>query len=236
MQYKGNRNRKKIYDGFSMVEMLITLLIMGFVMILVGVTLTALIKASAISSAKTLSRNEREFMFDLLERYIENADPEQILVFNSSGRYVELDGDIGGSANVFESVDQGSDIGNEIHIRPVGSSRWICIAYYPAQGAAGDPDELTGYLLKATSDTLVDHTDCLDPTANPDLATSLIVLNSREIDVVTFEVSYYQSLSENYTFLIDLGIEPVNWVAGESSEFKPIYQDQLVVSTEKVIY
>lgn len=219
-----------------MVEMLITLLIMGFMMILVGVTLTALIKASAISSAKTLSRNEREFMFDLLERYIENADPEQILVFNSSGRYVELDGDIGGSANVFESVDQGSDIGNEIHIRPVGSSRWICIAYYPAQGAAGDPDELTGYLLKATSDTLVDHVDCLDPTANSDLATSLIVLNSREIDVVNFEVSYYQSLSENYTFLIDLGIEPVNWVARGSSEFKPIYQDQLVVSTEKVIY
>lgn len=231
-----------------MVEMLITLLIMGLVMILVGVTLTALIKASAISSAKTLSRNEREFVFDLLERYIENADPEQILVYNSSGRYLEEDGDIGGSSIVFESVEQGSDIGNEIHIRPVGSSRWICIAFYPgadapASDSDGDlvispqqSDDAMGYLIKATSDTLIDHSDCLDPSSNPDLQTSLIVLNSREIDVETFEVSYYQSLSENYTFLIDLGIKPVNWVAGSDSEFKPLYQDQLVVSTEKVIY
>ncbi|WKZ31293.1 MAG: hypothetical protein QY318_00770 [Candidatus Dojkabacteria bacterium] len=256
MQRVRSLKAQKKYEAFSMVEMLLTLLIMGFVMILVGATLTALIKASAISSARTLSRNEKEFMFDLLERYIENADPEEILVYNVSGRYIDEDGSISVSnpqqvaASFEEPVEQASGIGSEIHVRPVGSNNWICIAFYPGDIGATDlgsgfapdvttpsnGDESIGYLLKATSDSLANHKDCFDPAENLTLENELVFLNSREIDVEIFEVSYFQSQSENYTFLIDLGIEPVNWVGGESSEFKPLYQDQLVVSTDKIIY
>lgn len=238
------REAKKIkYDGFSMVEMLITLLIMGVVMILVGVTLTSLIKASAISSARTLSRNEKEFMFDLIERYIENADPEEILVYDVSGRYVDDTGAIRVyseflvAASFANVVLPSSGTGNEIHIRPTGSSSWVCLAFYPDANYANssDPDASIGYIVKATSDSLTNHADCIS-SANPDLQESLIFLNAREIDVELFDVRYYRSASENYTFMIDLGLQPTNWVAGRESKYKPIYRDQLVVSTDKILY
>jgi len=64
---KGNK-----YEGFSLVEMLITIVILGMVMLIASVTLTTLIKISTVSSNKTRVRNETEFVLELVRRTVRN--------------------------------------------------------------------------------------------------------------------------------------------------------------------
>jgi prepilin-type N-terminal cleavage/methylation domain-containing protein len=233
----GARNKRKYYSGYSLVEMLITLVIIGFIMVLVSATLTAMIKASSISSARTLARKERQFIFQITERYIENSDPEEVRVFNVPDglqRQYSSDGSIT-TENLeenFNEVVPGGGFGNEIHIRPIGSDNWICIAVMQGTGENSDK----GYLLKTAADTLTHHSDCFSESENDDLYRNLVIFNSSEIDVNSFEVSSYRQSSGNYTFLINLELEPVHWVAGSRSQFKPEYYGQLVVTTGKVRY
>lgn len=78
-----NNNYRTInkYEGLSLVEMLITLLIVGLVLLVVSTTLTALIKASAISSARTLVRDDTEYIFEILERYVQNSQIDEIFLY-----------------------------------------------------------------------------------------------------------------------------------------------------------
>ena len=64
--------QNKIYEGFSLVEMLLTMIIIGFVFLLVSTVLSTLIKVSTISTAKTTVRSESEFILELIRRNVRN--------------------------------------------------------------------------------------------------------------------------------------------------------------------
>lgn len=239
-----NGNESTEYNGYSLVEMLITMAIISVILILVASTITALIKASAISTAKTLSRNESEFILEYVRRTIRNAEIEEIKVYNTySGaencRFVNSDDEVelnGISGCILEDIYMDTispaTIGNEIHIRPSGSAYWVCIGFFP-----DETDSSIGYLLKTSAIDLEDHENCFDPSLNGNYARSALFLNSDEIDVNSFEVKYFVSgEDENTLMTVDLEIEPIHWVPGKQSQFKPQYRRQTVVSTQKLTW
>jgi prepilin-type N-terminal cleavage/methylation domain-containing protein len=71
------------YQAFSLVEMLLTIVIIGMVMLISSVTLTTLIKVSTVASNKIRARNESEFVLELVRRTVRNSDPSDVLIFST---------------------------------------------------------------------------------------------------------------------------------------------------------
>jgi len=220
--------QNKIYEGFSLVEMLVTMIIIGFVFLLVASTLTTLIRVSTISTAKTTVRSESEFVLELIRRNVRNSNIGDVLVFNTSGRVyngitVVEDGDVLGFDTPLDAGVQG----NEIHFRPNGYSRWICIGYF-----VDSEDANMGYILKSSSDDISsDHSVCFDPDLS-DYQKYTIQLNSEDVDINTFGVKYIESTYDNYMIIADINAEPVHWYEGSGKLFNKEVNRQVAVSTE----
>ena len=222
-----NGMNKIKYQGLSLVETLITLVIVGIVILVVSTTLVALIKASAIAQARTLSRSESELLLELLKRYIQNSEVDEVdvLYLPPGQRYIEENGDL--VVNWFSAsvVDENNPTvrGNEIHFRPIGSNEWVCVAYVPGE----NPDD-AGAILRANSPTRASQ--CFTGSSE------YTILNSSDIDVNSLEISYFYASGGNINYIIDLDIEPVHWIPGNQSQFRPNFPRQLVVSTSKLTY
>lgn len=220
--------QNKIYEGFSLVEMLLTMIIIGFVFLLVATTLTTLVRVSTISTAKTTVRSESEFILELIRRNVRNSNVGDVLIFNTSGRVYDGDtivetGDILG----FDSPLDAGVKGNEIHFRPNGYSRWVCIGFFVD---ANDTD--MGYILKSSSDDISsDHSVCFDPDTS-DYQKYTIQLNSEDVDINDFKIRYAESTYENYIILADITAQPVFWYEGSGTLFNREVNRQVVVSTE----
>jgi len=220
--------QNKMYKGFSLVEMLITIIIIGFVFLLVATTLTTLIRVSSISTAKTTIRNETEFILELIRRNVRNSNVGDVLIFDTSGR--EYNGETVVEIEEITGFDNPLDAGvegNEIHFRPNGYSRWICIGYF-----LGSEDSDMGYILKSsTEDISSDHSICFNPESS-DYQKYTIQLNSEEVDITSFGIKYIESTYGNYLIIANIGAEPVYWYEGSGKWFNKEVNRQVVVSTE----
>jgi type II secretory pathway pseudopilin PulG len=220
--------QNKIYEGFSLVEMLLTMIIIGFVFLLVSTVLSTLIKVSTISTAKTTVRSESEFILELIRRNVRNSNVGDVLIYSTSGRTYDGEtivesGDILG----YDSPLDAGEEGNEIHFRPNGYSRWVCIGFFLD---TDDPD--VGYILKSSTDDMSsNHSICFDPDTS-DYEKYTIQLNSEDVDVDSFRVKYIESTYENYMIIADISAEPVYWYEGSGKLFNREVNRQVVVSTE----
>ena len=143
-------NTIKKYEGLTLIEMIITLLIVGIVLVVTSATLVALIKASAISSARSLSRDESEFILELLEKEIENSRSDDIHLYaidHGAWKFDTVSGKIVGPAVNLQPIALNDPTfhADEIHYRPVGSEEWICLGYYIGTDEYGDPQ---AYIVK----------------------------------------------------------------------------------------
>ncbi len=75
----------KKYVGFSLVETLITIFIMAMVLLLLNVTLITMVKTSGIATGRTVSRQETEYMNEVIRRYVRNSDSDLINLYNTKG-------------------------------------------------------------------------------------------------------------------------------------------------------
>jgi hypothetical protein len=223
---------KKKYEGLSLVETLLTIVIITTVMLLASVTLTTLIKASAVSAARTTAREESEFVLELLRRTIRNSHNDDIYLYSVSGRaFDEGDGEVvgdGGPVSGYEVALNEGQLGNEIHFRPTGFDRWVCLGFFPG---LEDPDR--GYLLKSSTLSLSDPASCFDSSADT-YKQNTIVLNSDSIDVNLFQMQYYLTQGSNVLMTIDVEVEPTNWSENFTGPITPTYFKQAVVSTQKL--
>lgn len=215
---------KTKYEGLSLIEMIITLLIVGMVLVVTSSTLAALIKASAIASAKTMSRSETEFILELLEKSIMNSQSEQIVML-STERFLTSEGEIIGNTNVTEVPFGGAQFANEIHYRPVRTSEWVCIGF--VKGGDGTDFQGQGFIVKGYSD--VQNNNCL-------MNGPVVILSADEIDIQEFDIYGYTTSLGNYTFIIDMTVKPIYWIPGRQSVIQPEYTRQLIVSTRRLIY
>lgn len=231
---------KKKYIGLSLIEMLITLVIISIILVVTSSTLVALIKASAISSARALSRDESEFVLELIERELKNADAlsDNVIIYNTPNtatgqRYIDFtDSTIVGG---FDKDSQDALLralpgvaGNEIHIR---SNRyddvWICMAFIKG---VKDGQEV-GVIVRREVDGLSSPPgiDCISNGKE-----DIVLVSSEEVDIELFEIKSYTLNTRNTTFIIDLTLRPVYWIPGKESKIKPEYFRQLIVRTGKL--
>ena len=115
------KNKKEKYEGFTLVEMLLTIVIIGIVMLISMTTLTTLIKTSTVSSNKTKVRNESEYVLELIRRSVRNSNPSDVFIYNSRNARVfnrntnSIVGTGVSPATVYGNSLEENQIGNEIH-------------------------------------------------------------------------------------------------------------------------
>lgn len=231
--------KKEKYEGFSLVEMLITIVIMGVVMLTASTTLTTLIKISTVSSNKTRVRSESEFVLELVRRTVRNSNPSDVYIFNSSAvrEYdpeenvvINSDGSILSPAVtlVYENPLGENEVGNEIHFRPYGYDSWICIGYFLSTN-----DDGMGYILKTSAQSLQDQQEtCFDE----DTIKYVIALNSEVVNIKSFDIAYTILEDSNYLIRFDIEAEPTQWYLAEGAPVKKTVHRQAVVSTEGIIW
>jgi hypothetical protein len=216
--------------SFSLVEMILTLGILSIVFLMTTKTLNTVVRVSAISRYKTATRNEADFIMELTERLLSNSNIKDIYIYDSSAKSFNGTSFSGGDVAIYDSsLDMGS-VGNEIHVQPYNFDSWTCIGYFK------DPqfgDNNKAYIVKRSvfgiNDDPEGHHSCFQGPGSSD--EPYLVLNSDDISVKNFQVSYVESSTENNLFYIDLEMEPLYWAPGESTIEKSIYR-QSVITTQ----
>lgn len=224
---------KGSYKGMSLVETLITIVIISTVMLLASITLTTLIKASVVSSAKTASREESEFILEYVRRTLRNSHNLDVKVYAPSGRTYnpengqtqDEEGLQGYSVPLSEGV-----VASEIHFRPAGSTRWVCLGFFKE---AGEEDSENGYLLKSSAASLSNASSCFDSSSS-EYRMHTVQLNSSEINVTSFDLIYFETQGDNVLMTVDIEVEPVNWTEGFTGSVTPKFFKQAVISTQKL--
>lgn len=235
-----NIRRKTKYEGFSLVEMLITIVIIGVVMLISSTTLTTLIKISSVSSNKTRVRNETEFVLELIRRTVRNSDPSDVYIYNSfnartynvTENIVEDTGEVADLSTIYGSSLAQNTNGNEIQFRPYGYENWICIGFFRSKE---NPD--MGYLLKTSAQNLWDqHSKCFVNNDPNDYTKYIIPLNSEIVDIDAFNIAYTVLQDSNYLIRFDIQAHPTQWYLAPGAPLNKEVYRQAVVSTEGIVW
>ena len=229
------KNLLKKYEAYSLVEMLITIVIIGIVMLIASVTLTTLIKISTVSSNKTRVRTESEFVLELVRRTVRNSNPSDVYIYNSlnTRKYNPEDNiivdELGANFPAVYGTSLGENqVGNEIHFRPYGYESWVCIAFFTS---TLDPE--IGYIVKTTaSDLTGQHQNCFVQGSTG----YLIPLNSEIVDMDSFQIAYTVLDDSNYMIRFDIDAEPTEWYLGFGAPVRKEVHRQAVVSTEGIVW
>lgn len=223
---------KKRYKGISLIEMLLTLVIITVVILLVSVVLTTLIRVSAVSNARTTARQESEFVLEVVRRNIRNSHNEDIVVYNVANRkFNETTGkveDTGIVSGYDLPVVQGVN-GNVIHFRPNGYHRWICIGFFPTT-----TDNTKGYIVKSSYPDNFTPKECLNGN-NAEYSQNALILNSSEVYASIFNIMYYDTPNRNKLMTVAVSMKSIRDMSF-SRNVKPEYFKQALISTQKLTW
>ena len=228
---------KRKYIGFSLVEMLLTVLLLSIIMMLVTITLNTVIKVSQASNSKNTTRADMTYIMDYIKRGLTNSQIEYIYIYDSlSNRYistdsgqlkVSTDGDVSdiyadGKAGNMDSFDNA----NEIHFKMYGYDVWTCIGYF--KDVTGE----YGYIVRNIHGDLdVGHSSCF---GEGEVVTPL---HSFMVDTKSFSIDYLQVAdNKNSMFIIDATLQPLYWPVKETFPITREISRQSVVSTEALTW
>ncbi|MBP5204315.1 prepilin-type N-terminal cleavage/methylation domain-containing protein [bacterium] len=256
---------KKTYEGFSLIEMLITMIIMSIIMVVVSSSLTTLVKVSLVSSAKMKLRNESEYVLELVRRTVRNSNPDDVYIYDSLGARVYdpktgvVEGDeekipsVYSSANIvkpegtLDAGDSAKTVGNEIHFRPYGYEEWICIGFFYDKGSVEgtndygiyadiDSGAKHGYILQTSVSGFEGGSHADCFDEKKNHSYNYIVLNSSTVGFNEFGISYIEESDGNYLISFNLTAEALKWYLGKGAPVQKIIKRQTVVQTEGFIW
>ncbi len=226
-------HKGKKYEGFSLVEMLLTIGILGIITLLVATTLTTLIKVSIVSNAKNQARNDINFITELMHRSLGNTNVGDVTLYNSSAvRFFDVS-----TMTVVDGAPLGTTYSsptlitdtpsNEIHVRSYGYNIWSCIGFF---FDSREEYRDYGYLVKTSRYSLNDHSECFDGS----LPNSYVaLLHNYSVNVIDFSVEYLVVGDDNDNmFIINTVVEPLNWPEGFSVPVNREITRQTTVSTQ----
>lgn len=225
-------NINKKYEGFSLVEMLLTIGILGIIIVLVATTLTTLIKVSSVSNSKNQARNDVNFIMELMNRSIGNSNVGDITLYQSSEvrkfnrETMKIENAEIGIGDVYANPTLliGTPA-NEIHVRSYGYNVWSCIGYFKDSS-----NSEYGYLLKTTIYSMEDHSECF----NTDRENAYVsVLHNYAVNVEDFSVEYLVVGDDaDNMFIINTTVVPLNWPEGFSVPINKEITRQITVSSQ----
>ena len=189
-----------------------------------AVSLSTLVKVSSVSTAKTRVRNESEFVLELVRRTVRNSNPEDVYIYDSlstrefnptTGRVDAVNANTDFVTLYSKMIGANTD-GNEIHFRPYGYDKWICIGFfYSTESEADENGVRHGYILKTTKDSLQNaHESCF---ASGRANQNYIILNSATVAINDFNIAYTETTTNDYLIRFDLEAESLNWYLGNKA-------------------
>ncbi len=233
---KGNKKKDgKYYKATSLAEMMIVMVIFSIIFFLIASVINVILKTSYIVTGRVLSREESVYILEMFKRNLRNANPEDIYVYNVSGVSVDLDNmQMVGSVNQNYSnlIVSNGESGNQVHVKPFYSSRWICFGIFPLS-----TDHKKSVLLKTSTDLDLDsvgHDKCFN-SSRDDFLENTVILNSSLVNVSSLSIIPFQEPNNVY-FAITTHVEPLYWASGISSTLRPDFIKTIVVSTRKLTY
>jgi len=222
--------KKKKYEGFTMIEMIIVMGLIFIVFVAFASVLTSLMRASNTVSARILVRQEGEYLSEVFRKHIRNANHSAIRVYRSRDPDVpgigivipditfEYDEDENIVYSNVESLRQTASTivvhsgrGTELHFRPSGNTdEVVCIGYFE--------DTISGRGYIARSKTTLPSTwqnyepsDCFieeNSSGNQEFRKNFMVLNSDLVNIDDFEVHVANisggPINNYYTFTIKM--------------------------------
>jgi prepilin-type N-terminal cleavage/methylation domain-containing protein len=72
---QNNKNSEIMDEGYTLIEVLITMVIMGFILVVVNMVLVSLIRVSYDTDVRMNVRQDIEFALELMRRDVKSADP-----------------------------------------------------------------------------------------------------------------------------------------------------------------
>jgi prepilin-type N-terminal cleavage/methylation domain-containing protein len=223
------RKKCKQYEGFSLVEMLLTIAILAIVTLLVATTLTTLIKVSLISNNKNQARNDVNFIMELMNRSLGNTNVSDVMLYNSNGvrEFNRVNQKVVDSlplGNTYQNPTLLEGVSsNEIHVRSYGYNVWSCIGYFLDEDGQG-------YLLKTSVYEMDDHSECFSSDREDAYVT---VLHNYEVDVKDFSIEYLVIGDDaDNMFVVDTVVEPKNWPVGFNVPVNREITRQITVSSQ----
>jgi len=225
-------NMKKKYEGFSLVEMLLTIAILGIITLLVATTLTTLIKVSLVANNKNQARNDVNFMMELMNRSLGNSNVGDITLYKSmdvrrfNRETMRVENVPTGVGSTYDNptllVD---DPANEIHVRSYGYNVWSCIGFFK-----DSVDSNIGYLVKTTNYNMQNPYECFDSQRTNSY---VAVLHNYTVNVLDFNVEYLVVGDDaDNMFIINSVVTPINWPTGFSVPVNREITRQITVSSQ----
>jgi prepilin-type N-terminal cleavage/methylation domain-containing protein len=219
---------KESYKGFSLIELLLTMMILGVISLLVAVTLNTIIKVSNSTNAKNLARSNSSYIMDLIKKTVVNARLDEVHLYNSvNDRKLEES-----SGNIVVTYSESpytneSEIGNEIHIKLYGYDTWSCIGYFK-------DNKNNGYIVQSFKRGTYTPETCF--SSDPDTSTT-VILHSLTMDVSQFNIDKVTVSDEKNTmFIVDLKMEPLYWPLEQNVLVNSSVQRKSVISTEALTW
>jgi len=217
------RKNYRKYNGFSLIELLLTTMILTVIMLLVATTLNTVIKVSNTTNSKNTARANMSYVMDYISRALTNSELGDIYLFNSVGVRTIGEGISGQLAvlsplnlqNAYLDGKLGDETlrGNEIHIKLYGYNDWTCIGYFKDESGYG-------YLVRTVyeDDMQGDHSLCFSESA-----------------IVT-PMHLVMGDNENRMFLINSTLRPLYWPVGDTFPINKDVTRQAVVSTQALTW
>ena len=222
----------KKYKGVSLAEMLITMIIISIIMLLAATTLNTLIKVSAAANGRSISRDDSEFIIELIRRSVRNSYTDDVYIYNVSGRsYNTTTKKVVDGATVTgytSAVAQGV-VGNEIHFRPTGYNRWICIGYFPTT-----TDNTVGYIVKSSIGDNLTPSSCFDGNSTSYQQYGM-VLNSDDVYAQFLNFQMYKTAENNLRVISSIKMKPAIMLK-QMGNITPEYFKQTLITSEKLTW
>lgn len=224
-------NNDERYHGYSLVEMIISVAIVSVVMLIIGLSLNSLLMVSFVTSARMEALNQTDFAMELIKRTIKQSNPSNIFLFDSSDYYYYESGNnvIARNPNTSEGYpsplyEGEANVGNEIHLLPANSDRWICIGYFT-------DNQGNGYLFKTSYKNLTNHESCFD-SATSEYKKNIMKLNTSQVNFTQFDASYFSGGSSNVFYRIKMTGQPTKKYG--NAELPRTIEQDLYITTNKI--
>jgi Tfp pilus assembly protein PilV len=244
------KKKYKKYKGFSLIQMLISIIILAIILLAINNVIVTMIRTSNTISSRMLVREESEYIAEVMRKYLRNSSADNVRLYVRSNPRISLsiNGEVNSITGDLKEIEwNNSEIGTEIHFRSSADSenKVICIGYFENH----DVDSpVIGYVMRSVNEINTERgwsdyqpSNCFpgEPQMNDIFRKNIAFLNSDLISIEDLSIRRDRTNVQVF-YSIDIDVRPV-WGVGGLSNYRdedgaPKYRKSFVVQTRQFFH